>query len=78
VAAVGAKKLDLLMPQLLVMTIKFAIALRAGHPEDFRHGSFLPRERKSEIRISKSETNSKSNKSQTGKIQNAESESNVF
>ena len=27
------------MPQLLVMTIKFAIALRAGHPEDFGHGS---------------------------------------
>jgi hypothetical protein len=33
---------------------------------------------KSEIRISKSETNSDTNKSQIGKIQNLESEGNLF
>jgi hypothetical protein len=39
VAAVGAKKLDLLVPELLIVTIKFALALRAGYPENFRHNS---------------------------------------
>jgi hypothetical protein len=37
--AIGAKKLDFFVAQLLIMTIEFAIALRAGHPENFRHGS---------------------------------------
>jgi hypothetical protein len=39
VAAVGAKKLDLLVPELLIVTVKFALALRAGYPENFRHNS---------------------------------------
>jgi hypothetical protein len=37
--AIGAEKLDFLAPELLVVTIKFALALRAGHPENFGHGS---------------------------------------
>jgi hypothetical protein len=37
-----------------------------------------PGKQKSEIRISKSETNSKTNKSQIRKIQNTESESRMF
>jgi hypothetical protein len=41
VAAVGAEKLDLLVAQLLIVTIKFAPALRAGHPKNFRHRSIL-------------------------------------
>jgi hypothetical protein len=39
VAAIGAKELDLFVPKLLIVTIKFALALRARHPKDFRHGS---------------------------------------
>jgi hypothetical protein len=39
VTAIGAEKLDLLVAKLLIVTIKLAAALRAGHPKDFRHGS---------------------------------------
>jgi hypothetical protein len=39
VAAIGAEKLDLLVPELLIVTIELALALRAGHPENFRHSS---------------------------------------
>jgi hypothetical protein len=42
VAAIGAEKLDLLVPQLLIVTIKLAFALRAGDPENFGHRS-VPR-----------------------------------
>jgi hypothetical protein len=56
-AAIGAKELDLLMSQLLGMTIKLAFALRAGHPKNFSHDCFLTSETKSEIRSTKSETN---------------------
>jgi hypothetical protein len=42
VAAIGAEELDLLVSQLLGMTIKLTFALRAGHPKNFCHGS-LPR-----------------------------------
>jgi hypothetical protein len=57
VAAIGAEELDLLVPQLLGMTIKLTFALRAGHPKNFSHDCFLT---KSEIRSTESETNSKS------------------
>jgi hypothetical protein len=36
-AAIRAEELDLLMSQLLGMTIKLAFALRAGHPKNFCH-----------------------------------------
>jgi hypothetical protein len=39
VTAIGAEELDLLVPELLPMTIEFALALRTGHPEDFGHDS---------------------------------------
>ncbi|HUF43259.1 MAG TPA: hypothetical protein VMR20_14990, partial [Verrucomicrobiae bacterium] len=35
----GAEKLDIFVPEFLVVTVKFALALRAGHPKYFRHGS---------------------------------------
>jgi hypothetical protein len=73
VAAIGAEKLDLFAPQLLGVAIEFTFTLRAGHPKNFRHDSFLTSETKSEIRSTKAETNSQSNKSQTRKIQNASS-----
>jgi len=38
VTAIGTEQLDLLAPKFLVVTIELAIALRAGHPENFRHG----------------------------------------
>src|SRR5882762_2143279 len=41
-AAIGAEELDLLVAKFLVVTIEFAVALRAGHPKDFRHSS-VPR-----------------------------------
>jgi hypothetical protein len=41
VTAVGAEKLDLFSPQFLIMAIKFALALRTGHPKYFRHRSIL-------------------------------------
>jgi hypothetical protein len=41
VAAVRAKELDLFVAQFLVVAIKFPFALRAGHPENFRHGFIL-------------------------------------
>jgi hypothetical protein len=37
VAAIGAEDLDLLVPELLPVAIEIAFALRAGHPENFRH-----------------------------------------
>jgi hypothetical protein len=39
VAAIGAEELDFLVPKLVPVTIKLPFALRAGYPEDFRHGS---------------------------------------
>jgi hypothetical protein len=42
VTAIGAEKLDLLVPELLPVTVKFAFALRAGHPKNFRHDSRPP------------------------------------
>src|SRR5262245_18559892 len=42
VAAIGTEQLDLLASKFLVVTIELAFALRAGHPENFRHGS-VPR-----------------------------------
>jgi hypothetical protein len=39
VAAVGAEKLDLFVAQLLGVAIKFAFALRTGHPKYFGHDS---------------------------------------
>jgi hypothetical protein len=39
VAAIGAEELDLLVAEFLVVTIKLAFALRAGHPKNFRHDS---------------------------------------
>jgi hypothetical protein len=42
VTAVGAKKLDLLVAEFLPVTIKLAIALRAGHPKNFGHAVFPP------------------------------------
>jgi hypothetical protein len=38
VAAIRAEELDLLVPKFLVVTIKLAFALWAGHPKYFRHG----------------------------------------
>jgi hypothetical protein len=38
--AIWAEELDLLVPELLPVTIKFAFALGAGHPKNFRHRSF--------------------------------------
>jgi hypothetical protein len=46
VTAEGAEKLDFLMAEFLIVTIKFAVALRAGHPKDFCHDSFPPQQRK--------------------------------
>jgi hypothetical protein len=37
VTAIGAEELDLLVPQLLGMTIKLPFALWAGHPKNFCH-----------------------------------------
>src|SRR5215475_11664767 len=42
VAAIGTEQLDLLASKFLVVTIELAFTLRAGHPENFRHGS-VPR-----------------------------------
>jgi hypothetical protein len=36
--AVWTEKLNVFVPQLLIVTIELALALRAGHPEDFCHG----------------------------------------
>jgi hypothetical protein len=41
VAAIGAEQLDLFVAKLLIVAIEFAIALRAGHPKNFRHGLLL-------------------------------------
>src|SRR5262245_29066953 len=54
VTAIGTEQLDLLAPKFLVVTIELAVALRAGHPENFRHGS--SENKKSEIRSTKFET----------------------
>ncbi len=42
VAAIGAEELDFLVPEFLLVTIEFALALRTGHPKNFRHAS-VPR-----------------------------------
>jgi hypothetical protein len=42
VAAIGTEELDLFVPELLIVTIKFALALGARHPKNFRH-SPVPR-----------------------------------
>src|SRR5262245_52104790 len=42
VAAIGTEQLDLLASKFLVVTIELAFAQRAGHPENFCHGS-VPR-----------------------------------
>src|SRR5215475_294808 len=39
VAAIGTEQLDFLAPKFLIVTIELAFTLRAGHPENFRHGS---------------------------------------
>ena len=39
VTAIGTEQLDLLASKFLVVTIELAFTLRAGHPENFRHGS---------------------------------------
>ncbi len=36
-AAVGAEKLDFLVPQLLLVAVKFPLALGASHPKDCCH-----------------------------------------
>jgi hypothetical protein len=36
-AAIRTEELDVLMPEFLPMTIKFAAAFRAGYPKDFGH-----------------------------------------
>jgi hypothetical protein len=41
VTAIGAEKLDLFVPKLMPVTIKLALALRAGHPENFGHNTVL-------------------------------------
>src|SRR5215470_7294930 len=38
VAAIGTEQLDLLASKFLVVTVELAFTLRAGHPENFRHG----------------------------------------
>jgi hypothetical protein len=40
VAAIGTEELDFLVAEFVPVTIKFAIALRAGHPKYFRHICF--------------------------------------
>jgi hypothetical protein len=40
VAAVRAQELDFLVPKFLIVAIKFAFALRAGHPKYLRHVCF--------------------------------------
>jgi hypothetical protein len=39
VAAIGAEELDFFMPKLVPVAVKLALALRAGHPKNFRHDS---------------------------------------
>jgi hypothetical protein len=46
VTAIGAEELDLFVAKFLVVTIEFALALRAGHPKDFCHGCFPPQRKK--------------------------------
>jgi hypothetical protein len=53
--AIRAEELDLFVAKFLIVAVEFALALWAGHPKYFSHDS--PQRRKSEIRISKSETN---------------------
>jgi hypothetical protein len=38
-AAIGAEEFYLLVPQLQGVAIELSLALRAGHPKNFRHGS---------------------------------------
>jgi hypothetical protein len=41
VTAVGAEKLDVFVPQLLIVAIELALAPRAGHPENSCHSLIL-------------------------------------
>jgi hypothetical protein len=59
VAAIRTEELDLLVAKLLPVAIEVALALRAGHPKNFRHDSSWGGNEKSEIRSTQSETNSK-------------------
>jgi hypothetical protein len=57
VAAIRTEKLDLLVTEFLIVTVEFALALRAGHPKNLCHSFLLPAQtEKSEIRSTKSET----------------------
>jgi hypothetical protein len=49
-AAIGAEEFDFLVPEFLIVAIKFTPALRAGYPENFRHGFLLVQRNKSKIR----------------------------
>jgi hypothetical protein len=40
VAAIGTEEFDILVPQLLIVAIELALALRAGYPKYFRHSTF--------------------------------------
>jgi hypothetical protein len=61
VIAIGAEEWNFFVPQLLPMTIKIALALRTGHPENFRHGVLLMLEKENSKSELKSETKSKPN-----------------
>jgi hypothetical protein len=63
-AAIGAEEFDFLVPELLIVAIKFAPALRTGYPKNFRHGDSWFNGTKSEVRITKSEATPQLNKSQ--------------
>jgi hypothetical protein len=47
VTAIGAEKLNLLMPELLPVTIEFTVAAGTGHPENLRHFAMPPEVRPS-------------------------------
>ena len=44
--AVRAEELDLLVPKFLPVAIELALALRTGHPKNFRHGASWHQENK--------------------------------
>jgi hypothetical protein len=70
VTAIGAEKLDLLVPQFLPVAIELALALGADHPKNFRHGSSWT-VKKFEIRSAKSKTNSSQINLKLGKSKTA-------
>jgi len=77
VAAIGTEELDLLAPKFLVVTIELAVALRAGHPENFCHGASGCSKK---IRNSKHEIRNKHEVKHISdpKIQNGASESSML